>query len=66
MMHEVKQRQRLIAASQSFEAPKPCSMPWRRLDHLPLYGFGVSAGGAFLLKLPRYMKASRAVRRTAC
>lgn len=26
------------------------------LDHLPLYGFGVSAGGAFLLKLPRYMK----------
>ncbi|KAL4428341.1 hypothetical protein ABPG75_002430 [Micractinium tetrahymenae] len=26
------------------------------LDHLPLYGFGVSAGGAFILKLPRYMK----------
>lgn len=28
----------------------------RRLDHLPVYGIGVSAGAAFLLKMPRYMK----------
>lgn len=39
------------------------TLRWRRLDQLPLYGFGVSAGGAFLLKLPRYMKASEAVQR---
>lgn len=26
------------------------------LDKLPLYGMGVSAGGAFILKLPRYLK----------
>jgi hypothetical protein len=30
--------------------------PPARLDKLPLYGMGISAGGAFMLKLPRYLK----------
>ncbi|KAL4858871.1 Gamma-glutamyl hydrolase A [Chlorella vulgaris] len=32
---------------------------WRSewgLDHLPLYGAGISSGGSFVMKLPRYMK----------
>ncbi|EFN55356.1 hypothetical protein CHLNCDRAFT_134385 [Chlorella variabilis] len=32
---------------------------WREdwgLDHLPIYGCGISSGGSFVLKLPRYMK----------
>jgi hypothetical protein len=32
---------------------------WRSdwgLDHLPLYGVGVSSGGSFVMKLPRYIK----------
>ena len=32
----------------------PCS-----LEHLPLYGVGVSVGGGFLLKLPIYIHVSR-------
>lgn len=26
------------------------------MDDLPLYGVGISAGSAFLLKMPRYMR----------
>ncbi len=27
-----------------------------RMEDLPLYGVGISAGSAFLLKMPRYLR----------
>lgn len=36
--------------------PEPAGGSCCRLDHLPIYGCGISSGGSFVLKLPRYMK----------
>lgn len=36
----------------------PLLLLLRSLDKLPFYGAGISSGASFLLKLPRYIKAS--------
>lgn len=40
--------------------------PRRSLGHLPLYGLGVSSGASFVLKLPRYFKASLLLHAMLC
>lgn len=44
-----------LAALPAHSSPDllPCS-----LEDLPLYGAGISSGASFLLKMPRYIKAS--------
>lgn len=43
-----------LAPTVALAAPPLC--PVQSMEDLPLYGVGISAGSAFLLKMPRYMK----------
>ena len=60
--HAAVQRSTLCRTGweETADAAAPPARP-RSLNHLPSYGIGISAGSAFLLKMPRYMKVGGAL-----